>query len=204
MAGNNLGKKYIKLKGGETAAPQNEARAREFMKWYADNAGPLHAANTVYDYDTATDAALRVYEAIALRGAEVSNFKSYYLRAYHNELIANALRSNRTSTFFLPRIPIGERARVADREDDRAAALEYEEEIERLRADMIRYVRDAYSGEAAFLFEIYMSLYPSITYKTLARTFGIADSKVWPVLVAVRKDIAIRFKDRRNYILSLS
>lgn len=216
----NKGKKYVKLRGDEVAKPENLKRANDFMAWYGANAARLHARNNCFDHDVATDSALKVYDAIALRGAKVVDFKSYYLRVYHTELLGQSMRgykfvelpdNNRVANFtesVLARVGAMEeverlRMNVARYVSDDDARLEYEYEVERLRLDILDYVRSAYNCEAVSLFEIYTSLAPEITYKTLAKMLGISDSRVWPVLGAMRKDVANRFRDRRNNILSL-
>ena len=73
--------KYIKLRGDEVPTPDNEKRAREFMDWYAANMNRLRyyarGAGYPLDDDLFSDAMLRVYDAIALKGVQVKDYRIF-------------------------------------------------------------------------------------------------------------------------------
>lgn len=197
--GRNRGKKYIKLKGNEIAAPENEARALEFMNWYGANFEALRDKllyDQFYDDEVATDTALYLYDCIAYKGLHIQNNKWYYLRAYHTALLAKRKQPARD-------VSIDAEATTLQLPAPDFDYSTYERALDALQTEILDYVRANYDQVSVSLFEIYITLQPEMSYKKLARMLGFPAQKIWPVLGAIRKDVANRFSDRRDYLLSL-
>lgn len=207
MAGKNLGKKYVKLRGGEVATPENEARARDFLTWYGDNAARIRKKlifDHLYDDEVATDTMLAVYDTIALKGLRVDNYQFYYLRAYHTNRLAALKRTaaHETDSIDAPRI---DGRTIADT----LAAPQfdydaYERAVDQLQSEITEYVREAYDPAACSIYEIYMGLQPDFTYTALAEMLGMKFRRVRSVVIEIKADVAGRFDVRKDFLLSLA
>lgn len=209
--GRNRGKRYIKLTGGETATPENETRAHDFMAWYGANICDLRRGlyNGFCDADLMSETALHIYDCIAFKGLRIDNYRSYYLRAYHTNRIAaikrdgeNLSRTIRIDNGGLGGNPNRIEARVVPRfpDGDRKA---YEVAAARLETEILEYVRGKYDAAAVALFEIYVALRPDISYKRLSELLGWPLCKIWPIMGAIRKDVAARFGERHRRLLTI-
>lgn len=206
--GRNKGKKYVKLRGDEIATPEAEARASEFMKWYGDNFDALRSKllyDEFYDDEVATDTALYLYDCIAYKGLKIDNYKWYYLRAYHTALLGAKKKNGEARAAFVSvdEPVIGEVMYGDILPAPTFDYTTYEMEIDAVQREILEYVRASYDQVSVSLFEIYVTLQPEMSYKKLARMLGIPANKIWPVIGAIRKDVAVRFADRRDYLLSL-
>lgn len=197
----NKGKKYFKLQGGETATPEAKARARAFMGWYGlrfDHIRKSLIYAHKFDDEIATDTALAINDAILLKGLIITGkYKWYFLRAYHTNYVAAAKRAAE------------ERARVVDLEEVyNLEAPEYDAEaweaqVDKLRAQVLDYVRAKYEPAAVSLFEIYVELHPEISYKKLADMLGLRHQKVWTDIGEIKRDVVAHFGAQKDFLLSV-
>lgn len=200
MGKSNKGKKYTRLTGFEIPTADNLARAAAFLDWYAINSKDLERRVrknrrhlNSYDPDIMADAMLQIYDAIALKGADVKDFTFYFYRTYYNIYLA-AIGKARTVCI------------------DDAAELEapnfdynnYELAVDHLKSEILEYVRGKYDPVAVSLFEIYIGLQPDTSYKRIAALLGIPFSTVWTSIGVIRKDVAAAFGNRKEYLLSIS
>lgn len=190
----NTGKKYVKLKGGEIATPDAQARADAFLQWYGANTEEIRAKLIyahLYDDELATDTMLAIYDGIALKGYKVTDFKFYFLRAYHTNYVAMLKRRADVSLDFAPEV-------AAPEYDGHA----YERAIDGVVSEMLDYVRGKYAPAECSLFEIYIGLLPDISYARLAKILGLKLQQVWPVIGAIRADLNTNFAARKEYLLT--
>lgn len=203
-SGKNKGKKYIKLRGGEVATPENKARADKFVQWYGRNCEYIRQRlifDYLYDDEVATETMLKIYEDIAYKGVDVRDKKFYFLRAYHTNYIAAQKRKGK------------EVARWEYIEDNSAQYVEvaapsfdyeqYERVTDALQREILDFVRGKYAPLEVSIFEIYIYLQPEMSYKKLAAMLGIPANKIWPIIGGIKKDVARKFEQRRYYLLSL-
>lgn len=192
--GTNTGKKYIKLQGYERPTPENEARAREYMNWYAANMKKLEyyvqGSGGVFDEDIFNDTFLRVYDAIALKGLHIKDYTGCFIRSYRNTYI-NSKKVDRTADLDV------------DIPDTSFNSDLYENVIETLNNEVMNYVQDNYNDLSVSLFEIYIGLAPDISYKRLADMLGYPEGKIWPVIGKIKKDVIKHFADRKDFLLSI-
>jgi len=201
--GRNKGKKYIKLRGGEIATPENEARAQKFMRWYGYNVEYIRERlifDHLYDDEVATDTMLYLYECIALKGLAIDKYKWYYLRAYHTNLLAAKKKRGESLKGIVYIDDEKVHAQLLAPDFDYAA---YESAVDLLKGEILEYVRATYDPVAVSLFEIYVSLQPEMSYKKLAAMLGYPLQKIWPVIGAIRKDLALRYAEKRYFLLSI-
>lgn len=193
--GRNKGKKYKKLNGFEQATEETEKRAREFMQWYGDNFDVLRDKlifDRLYDDEVATDTALHLYDCIALKGLIIQDHKFYYLRAYHTSRLA---KLKKAAPISFEEIPMQIAASDFNSE-------KYETTVDELKGEILEYVRDNYDAIDVSLFEIYIGLQPDISYKRLAVMLDFPVTKIWSGIGAIRKDVAERFSQRKEFMLS--
>lgn len=203
----NKGKKYKRLTGLEVATPENLARANDFLIWYGDNTDDLknrinknRSHRNSYCPDLMGDTMLGIYDAIAYKGADVKDYVFYFYRSYYN-LYLNGKR--KPGPDFLDDIKVGEVRTLSDTlEAPDFAYYNYEIEVGALKTEILDYVRARYNPVEASLFEIYVGLYPDTSYRRIAALLGIPFNKVWTSIGAIRKDVAVKFSDRRVYLLS--
>lgn len=197
----NKGKKYIKLTGYEVATPESQARADEFLNWYAQNLHSLkrklaHNGRT-YDEDVASETAILIYDAIALKGAKVESFAHYFFRAYQT----NALRAKQGESKYAAEVlRIDASVTIEAPTYDFAA---FEKEADELSAEILQYVRENYAPLVCSLFEIYIGLQPETSYNKLSAMLGIPRSTIERNITAIRKDVAEAFSTRRDFIRTL-
>lgn len=175
------------------ASPENEAKARDFMSWYAANMDNLRYLVQDYDEDLFTDAFLRAYDAIARRGTSVKDNVGYFLQTYR----ATFLDSKKTPIISKVDERVVENLPASDFDSDT-----YEEVVETINTEVLEYVRESYDEVAVSLFEIYVGLSPDISYKRMSNILGIPATKIWPVIGQIKKDLVKRFDDRRDFLLS--
>lgn len=201
--GKNKGKKYTKLTGFEIPTLENERRARNFMKWYGAHfeelKSDLYYRGRVFDDQIATDTALIIYDAIALKGARIASYADYFFRAYHT----NSMKGQVNGVGFAK-----DHVFIDDHHADALAAPEYnyalyEDVVDTLNREVLEYVRANYSDFDACIFEIYLGLLPETSYKKLAALLDIPITKIWQAIGAIKKDVRVTFKDRKAFLLSL-
>lgn len=202
--GRNKGKHYVKLKGDEAPTPENEARAREFLEWYAGTEEELK--RTLFpgfrEEELMVETAIGIYDAIALKGRRIDNYRGYYLRAYHTARLAAKKKAGEEEA---RRVGIEELRRRPGRtegafEMQTEGVDESGEEAPGRRGDLkeevMEFVRGRYDEGAVALFEIYVALWPEISYKRLAEMLGWPLHRIWPILGRIRREVALRFKGR--------
>lgn len=211
--GRNKGKKYIKLRGGEVATPAAQIAADDFLRWFARMHGYIKEhliAEPKMDEDVYHDAMLSIYEAISLKGLVIRGRKrAYYLRVYHTTLLKEMQnrKKNLTTTLSLNTLQ-GENSGEPEAHELRALAAsdydpaEYEGAVDTIRAEMLEFVRRHYDPASASIFEIYMELQPSITYKSMAEMLGIPQNKVWATVRDIKAELKYWYAARRDFLLS--
>lgn len=200
-----MAKKYIKLKGHEKPTPESERRARAFMQWYASRMETLRNEwlyEGLYDDEVATDAALYIYNSIALKGLQIKGkYKWYYLRAYHMRLLAEKKkRQQRTVRHVCLDDENGSAYQLP------APAFDYngfETAVGELNSEMMAYVRENYPALQAAIFEIYIALQPQMSYQKLSAMLGLPAKIFIPTMVRIRRDLAEKFAERHDYLLTL-
>lgn len=218
--GRNLGKKYKKLRGGEVATPEAQAAADKFLTWFGRLYGYIreHLIDPHnMDEDVYHDAALLIYESIALKDLVIKGkTRGYYLRVYHTALLK--MRKDRDaydrrvlSLTALENENLGEDwidyshadlsalRKLAAPEDQYA---EWETATDTLRGEMLEFVRRHYDPADCSIFEIYMELQPSITYKSMAEMLGIPQQRVWQTVRDIKAELAHWFEARKDFLLS--
>lgn len=199
-----MAKKYIKLQGHEKPTPESERRARAFMRWFSLRFDRLRSEWLYagkFDDEVATDTALYIYDCIALKGLQIKGkYKWYYLRAYHMRLLAvqkkRAEAAQRSVYLDDPDVLLDLAAPTFDYEY-------FEALVDAINTDMLEYVRANYPPLDASLFEIYIALQPDMSYKRMGKMLGYSPNKIWPVIGAIRRDLAEKFADKRYFLLSL-
>lgn len=192
----NKGKKYKRLTGYEVATPEDQARADAFMKWYGDNFNALKwkliKGDQMFNDGVATDTALLIYEAIALKGARIDSFAHYFFRAYRTNLIAVKPRGNEAHTDELNTIA----APTFNYE-------EYERVVDGLTNEILEHVRANYNAFAVSLFEIYIGLLPDTSYAQMSEMLNIPTQTIWFWIGRIKKDVKATFDERKRVLLSL-
>jgi hypothetical protein len=213
--GRNKGKKYIKLKGGEVATPENEQRGREFLEWYGANMSRILNKYPDYNEDVASDTMMNIYNDITLKGRIVKNHKAYFFLAYQTSLLKsktaprnvvsldgfNDRYSEDAMTNFEAITGRVAFIKCVTAPPDYSPA--FEKAVDALQNEMVEYVRANYEPVACSLFEIYIALQPEMSYKKLARMLGYPVTQIWPVIGAIKKDLSVRFARKKDILLSL-
>lgn len=223
--GANTGKKYVKLTGGEVATVANERKGRRFMNWYAAYYKILgRSIRNNYDYEVATDTMINVYEAIVFKGAYINNYRFYFLRAYHTTL----LKARKDKTFHLGKTMSLDEAHewrdensgdgMRDSGHNNSGArfdpfelpapdFDYESVetvFDTLQYEILEHVRATYDPVSASLFEMYIALLPDTSYARLAEMLGYSESRLYQSISVIKADLRIKYKRRRDFLLSLA
>ncbi len=173
--------------------PENEAKARSFMDWYAANMDKLRyyvrGSGLDYDEDIFSGAFLRAYDAIARRGTSVKDNVGYFLQTYR----ATFLDSKKAPIFGRVDERIASEVPAPDFDSE-----EYERAAQLISDEMMDYVRKNYDEIAVSLFEIYVGLLPDISYARLSGVLRIPVARIWPVIGQIRKDLVREFGTAYN------
>lgn len=191
----NKGKKYITLRGNEVASPENEKRGRDFMSWYAANMERLkyyiRGAGYQVDEDLLSDTMIRIYEAIALKGAQINDYTGYFLRSYRGMFLNNERKSNTVSC--TPLLP--------DRTEESGYVLrERDRDVSARNTEILDFVRAKFPEPDGILFEIYIGLLLSESDTNLPRMFKIPPLPVWRSISRIRRVLNYFF----DYFLSMN
>lgn len=173
----------------------NERIARDFMNWYGANMDKLKRYVEDYDEDLFSDAFLRAYNAILRNGTQIENYTGYFLRTYR----ATFLDSKKRRTVYAV-----DEANSGCSEYRNLAALEvpvHDEEnaearelaVDGLNTDILKYVEEHYDPFSSSLFEIYLGLFPEVSYVKLSAMLGISEHKIRHRIRPIRQDVAARF-----------
>lgn len=211
--GNNKGKKYIKLRGGEVATPEAQVAADDFFKWFARMYGYIKEnliAAPKFDDDVYHDAALTIYNAIRLRGLVIKGRKrAYYLRVYHTTLLRELQNRKKAITTNLSLDTLNdENTGEPEAYELRALAAsdydpaKYEGAVDTLRGEMLDFVRRHYQPYAVSIFEIYMELQPKTSYKAVAKMLGIPQAVVEKSVCEIKSELRYWYAARREVLLS--
>lgn len=172
----------------------NEKIARDFMDWYGANMDRLRYYVKDYDEDLFTEAFLRAYNAILRRGTVINDYTGYFLRTYR----ATFLDSKKA-----PDIRRAEENELLQIRDTEFNSDLYEEVVETLNTEVLEYVRDHYDPLSTSLFEIYLGLFPEMSYAKLSIMLGISEPRIKQRVGPIKKDVAVRFGNRKGFLMSL-
>lgn len=185
---NNKGKKYIKIKPGAVATPQNQEKADQFKQWFGNTYTRLQTElinKDTYDEDILNDTFLRIYDKIRFGGLEIANYKAYFHRAFFTNFMQQTINLSQGTTTSLDN---------HDKIDDNESDAELIAIKANLESDIFHYVYQKYSLHEFELFKMYMSLKPAINYAQLAQITNISASRISEIISKIRKDVC-RQKD---------
>lgn len=194
---NNKGKKYIKIKPGAVATPENQVKADRFKEWFGEIYVRLQMElinKDTYDEDILNDTFLRIYDKIRFGGLEIADYKAYFHRAFFTNFMQITINQSQGTI-----TSIDGYDKVDDTDDDMELIL-YKTELE---TDIFDYVYLKYSLSEFELFKMYMSLKPAINYAELSNITGISQSRISEIISKIRRDVC-RQKDfvaRRKHTL---
>lgn len=192
-------RKYNKLTGLEVATAENKKRAGAFMRWYGFRFEVMRTKWIVnFDDEAATEAALYIYDRIALTGLRISGkYKWYFLRAYYNKALKRKQDESKAAKMSVALEDVQIEAPAFD-------YAEYEAAVDALNGEMLAYVRQNFPPLDAALFEVYLGLQPNISYKRLAAMLDIPYEKVWQPLGKIRRALAEKFAEKNALVRSIA
>lgn len=191
----NTGKKYIKNK--DQIDSVFAGRAEDFNKWFSENYTRLYrylADKQYLEYDVFVGTFEKVYNNILYSGAEISNYRTYFLTAYFSMLQTDRVFQNRFCEL-LDNIDIEDR--------EYSEIVDIDEKRTNLEQDIFKYVYSKYSLRNFELFKMYMHLKPAVNYSTLESITGVKAYLIQRIVSKIKKDIQQNkeFQKRRKEVL---
>ena len=196
--GNNRGKKYImRGKHDQTPCEGGEERALKFKQWFEQHFDSLVRElihKELYDCDVMNDTYLRMYENLMYGGAEIDNYRSYFIRS----VFTNVIQGNVKASRYVSLTP----------SYDAVDGERYNHELERkqivLSEDIFDYVYNRYKIREFELFKMYVSLKPAVNYQVLADITKLKAYQIQGTISKIKKDICRNrdFVKRRKEVLS--
>lgn len=180
---NNKGKKYIKIKPGAVATPENQVKADLFKEWFGKTYTRLQTElinKDTYNEDILNDTFLRIYDKIRYGGLEIANYKAYFHRAFFTNFMQETINQSQGITTSLDN-----HDKIDDAEND-AELIAIKTNLEN---DIFQYVYQKYSLHEFELFKMYMSLKPAINYTELSNITNISLSRISEIISKIRKDV---------------
>lgn len=194
---NNKGKKYIKIKPGAVATPENQAKADTFKEWFGKLYSRLQTElinKDTYDEDILNDTFLRIYDKIRFGGLDIADYKAYFHRAFFTNFMQDTIIRTKGLTTSIDNY-------------DKIEEFDNEEEIflykVELENDIFDYVYSKYPIHEFEIFKMYVRLKPAINYAQLAKITSLSQSKICDIIIKIRKDIGKQqdFRIRRRISL---
>ena len=191
----NTGKKYIKNK--DQIDSVFAGRAEDFNKWFSENYTRLYrylADKQYLEYDVFVDTFEKVYSNVLYSGAEISNYRTYFLTAYFSMLQTDRVFQNRFCELL-------DNVDIEDREY--SEIVDIDEKRTNLEQDIFKYVYSKYSLRNFELFKMYMHLKPAVNYSTLESITGVKAYLIQRIVSKIKKDIQQNkeFQKRRKEVL---
>lgn len=194
---NNKGKKYIKIKPGAVATPENQLKADAFKEWFGTLYSRLQTElinKDTYDEDVLNDTFLRIYDKIRFGGLDIADYKAYFHRAFFTNFMQLNIQASQSLTTSLDN---------HDKIDD----AESDEEVIRIKweleNDVFDFVYSRYPVHEFELFKMYVRLKPAINYADLSAMTSISQSRISEIISKIRRDICKQkeFTQRRRSTL---
>ncbi len=194
---NNKGKKYIKIKPGDVATPENQLKADTFKEWFGSFYTRLQTElinKDTYDEDVLNDTFLRIYDKILFGGLDIADYKAYFHRAFFTNFMQINIQTSQSIT-----TPLDNQDKIDDSESD--------EELIRtkweLENDIFDFVYSKYPIHEFELFKMYVRLKPAINYADLSGMTSLSQSRISEILSKIRRDICKqdKFVQRRKSTL---
>lgn len=197
---NNKGKKYIKIRPGAVATPENQYKADLFKQWFGQMYQRIQTElinKDTYDQDTLNDTFLRIYDKIRFGGLEIKDYKAYFHRAFFTNFMQLTINESQALT-----TPLENQDKIDESQDD-SELIAYKMQLEQ---DIFDYVYQKYSVHEFELFKMYMSLKPAINYAQLSLITSISQSRISEIISKIRRDVCHHkdFKFRRKNTLRQS
>ncbi|WP_301666264.1 hypothetical protein [uncultured Alistipes sp.] len=194
--GRNRGKKYIRGAAALPPSAESEERAQAFARWFAlEEESILAYLSKRGDFDAESYGAayLSVWDAIARRGVILTNYRAYFLRTYFTARLSRRVNDCKQEA---RHVPI-EEARGLHSPSEGGEKEDEESPLPSLD-EVLDYVRSEYPGKGAAYFEIYVSLWPDVTYDRVAEIAGVTRFAVWSAIGRIRRDLEARWRRMRR------
>lgn len=194
---NNKGKKYIKIKPGTIATPENQAKADIFKEWFGTLYSRLQTElinKDTYNEDVLNDTFLKIYDKIRFGGLEILNYKAYFHRAFFTNFMQINIRESQGIT-----TPLDNHDQIDDSENDEELIKNKWE----LESDIFDFVYSKYPIHEFELFKMYVRLKPAINYADLSVITSLSQSRISEIISKIRRDICKQnsFTQRRKSTL---
>lgn len=185
LAGQNKGKKYLKITGNETITVENQAKANRFAQWFSKNYEQLQrelVAKKTINEDQMNETYLRIYDKILYGGLEISDYKAYFHRAFFTNYVQNSMKQTETERMFVP--------------DDKAVELidddedEEEENLARreLYGEVVEFIKECYTSDIYDVFFTYLRI-GERSYEPVCIETGLSRDEVIRIINIIRKRI---------------
>ncbi|MBD8349406.1 hypothetical protein [Dysgonomonas sp. HGC4] len=180
---NNKGKKYIKIKPGAIATPENQLKADAFKEWFGRFYPCLQTElinKDTYDEDVLNDTFLRIYDKIRFGGLEIADYKAYFHRAFFTNFMQINIQASQSVT-----TPLDNHDKIDDSESDEELIKSKFE----LENDIFDFVYAKYPIHEFELFKMYVRLKPAINYADLSSLTTISQSRISEIISKIRRDV---------------
>ncbi len=188
--GRNRGKKYIRGAAALPPSAESEERAQAFARWFAREEESLLAYLSKrgdFDAESYGAAYLSVWDAIARKGAVLTNYRAYFLRTYFTTRLSRRVSDRKQEARHVPIEEARGLHSPSEGGEDEKSPLPSLDEV-------LDYVRAEYPGEGAAYFEIYVALWPDVTYDRVAEIAGVTRFAVWSAMGRIRRDLEARWR----------
>lgn len=193
----NKGKKYIKIKEGAVATPDNQAKAERFALWFGEWYERLQVElmrKDTYDEDVLNDTFIRIYDKIRFGGLNILDYKAYFHRAFFTNFMQQVFTQNQSVIISLT---------TQDKEDESLSDEELILYKQSLENDIFDYVYNRYPVQQFEIFKMYVRLKPAINYAELSKMTEMSVTTISEIVSKIRRDVSRQhdFCNRRRYTL---
>ncbi|HCO67487.1 MAG TPA: hypothetical protein DIT04_07010 [Dysgonomonas sp.] len=186
LAGQNRGKKYLKISGSESITPENQAKANNFAKWFSRNYEQLKrelVAKKTVDEDQMNDTYLRIYEKIIYGGLDISDYKAYFHRAFFTNYIQNSIKRSEIERYF-----VSDEKAVEIIDEDEEDEEEINQQKQLLFDEITDFIKECYPSEIYEVFFNYLRI-GDRNYESVCIEMGLSRDYVLNIINKVRNRV---------------
>lgn len=176
--GNNKGKKYLKIKGNEIITPKNQALFDNYSFWFNTNYLKIQSKIPTLSYDpnVFNETFLNIANKILYGGLEISDYQSYFSRAYFTNQIQTASKINN-------QISLSELYDQCDTVGNHSDIMEMFDTV-------MSYVKRKYTSNQYIIFHTYFTQFgDKTTFRTLSKDLDVSTFIIHKTIKTVLNDI---------------
>lgn len=178
--GNNKGKKYLKIKGGEIVSPENQTKYDSFSSWVNLNYLKIKkkvSSSSGYNTDIFNDTFVHIGNKILYGGLDISDYQSYFSRSYFTNHILHVSKKNN-------------QVDISSIQDHFATTIDRTPDMLEMIDSVMRYVKRKYPHNQYTVFHTYFTQFgDKTTFRSLSKDLNVSTFTIHTTIKLILSDI---------------